>query len=113
MRGTTQRRTAATRVGRVAPVRRRFQATSHGYDATVPDALSVLLRWESNETHSWNPILADLLREEGDRVTEVHDLHSLEALDLSEFDVCLPRFRVGAAHMSCWTSCSSPRVSRC
>lgn len=79
----------------------RFQATSHGYDATVSDALSVLLCWESNETHSWNPILADLLREEGDRVTEVHDLHSLKALDLSEFDVCLPRFRVGAAHMSC------------
>jgi glutathione synthase/RimK-type ligase-like ATP-grasp enzyme len=67
----------------------------------VSDPLSVLLCWESDESHSWNPILADLLREEGDRVTEVHDLRSLKALDLSEFDVCLPRFRVGAAHMSC------------
>jgi glutathione synthase/RimK-type ligase-like ATP-grasp enzyme len=66
----------------------------------VPDPLSILLCWEFNETNSWNPILADLLREAGDRVTEVHDIDALRALDLSEFDVCLPRFRVGAAHMT-------------
>jgi glutathione synthase/RimK-type ligase-like ATP-grasp enzyme len=69
--------------------------------ATVSKSSSVLLCWESAETNSWNPILADLLREAGHAVTEVHDLQSLQALDLSEFDVCLPRFRVGAAHMSC------------
>ena len=61
----------------------------------------VLLCWESNETNSWNPILAELLRGAGVDVTEVHDLDSLAALDLSQFDVCLPRFRVGAAHMTC------------
>jgi glutathione synthase/RimK-type ligase-like ATP-grasp enzyme len=34
-------------------------------------------------------------------VTEVHDLDAVRMCDLSEFDVCLPRFRVGAANMSC------------
>jgi glutathione synthase/RimK-type ligase-like ATP-grasp enzyme len=72
-----------------------------GTEPTVSDSLSVLLCWEANETHSWNPVLADLLRKTGDTVTEVHDLGSLRALDPSEFDICLPRFRVGAAHMSC------------
>ena len=67
----------------------------------MPDSLSVLLCWESNETNSWNPILADLLRKAGDLVTEAHDVDALRALDLSQFDVCLPRFRVGAAHMAC------------
>jgi glutathione synthase/RimK-type ligase-like ATP-grasp enzyme len=62
---------------------------------------NVLLCWESNETNSWNPVLADLLRQDGARVTEAHDLDFLRSLDLSTFDVCLPRFRVGAAHMTC------------
>jgi glutathione synthase/RimK-type ligase-like ATP-grasp enzyme len=64
------------------------------------DTVNILLCWESNETHSWNPILAELLRAEGMRVTEIHDLHALRSLDLAKFDVCLPRFRVGAAHMA-------------
>ena len=63
--------------------------------------MNVLLCWESIETNSWNPVLARHLRESGIGVTEVHDLDSLAALDVSDFDVCLPRFRVGAAHMSC------------
>ena len=67
----------------------------------MPDALNVLLCWESIETNSWNPVLADLLRKDGFAVTEAHDLDALAALDLSQFDVCLPRFRVGAAHMTC------------
>jgi glutathione synthase/RimK-type ligase-like ATP-grasp enzyme len=67
----------------------------------MPASPNVVLCWESNETNSWNPVLARLLREAGFRVTEVHDLRSLVALDLSDFDICLPRFRVGAAHMSC------------
>ncbi|MDX6621830.1 MAG: RimK-like ATP-grasp domain [Gaiellales bacterium] len=62
---------------------------------------NVLLAWESNETNSWNPVLAELLREAGMRVSEVHHLAALGAVVLSDFDVCLPRFRVGAAHMSC------------
>jgi glutathione synthase/RimK-type ligase-like ATP-grasp enzyme len=74
---------------------------SPGIAASVFDSLSVLLCWEANETNSWNPVLGDLLRAEGDSVTEVHDLSSLKSLDLSAFDACLPRFRVGAAHMSC------------
>ena len=64
-------------------------------------APNLLLCWESNESHSWNPVLAALLRSAGLGVTEVHDLASLAALDLREFDLCLPRFRVGAAHMTC------------
>jgi glutathione synthase/RimK-type ligase-like ATP-grasp enzyme len=62
---------------------------------------NVLLCWESIETNSWNPVLAGLLRDAGLAVTEVHDLPGLDSLDLSGFDVCLPRFRVGAAHMAC------------
>jgi glutathione synthase/RimK-type ligase-like ATP-grasp enzyme len=34
-------------------------------------------------------------------VTEVHDLDAVQGCDLSRFDVCLPRFRIGAANMSC------------
>ncbi len=67
----------------------------------MTDTASILLAWEANELNSWNPILADLLRDAGDTVTEVHDVDELERLDLEEFDVCLPRFRVGAAHMAC------------
>jgi glutathione synthase/RimK-type ligase-like ATP-grasp enzyme len=67
----------------------------------MADPLSVLLCWESIETNSWNPVLADLLRHEGLTVTEAHDLDAVSSLDLSDFDVCLPRFRVGAAHMTC------------
>jgi glutathione synthase/RimK-type ligase-like ATP-grasp enzyme len=33
-------------------------------------------------------------------VTEAHDLDAVRAHDLSRFDICLPRFRVGAANMS-------------
>jgi glutathione synthase/RimK-type ligase-like ATP-grasp enzyme len=65
------------------------------------ESLNVLLCWESIETNSWNPVLADLLRREGLTVTEAHDLDGVRSLDLSEFDVCLPRFRVGVAHMTC------------
>ena len=67
----------------------------------MDEPLSVLLCWESIETNSWNPVLADLLRADGFEVTEASDLEGLRSLDLSEFDVCLPRFRVGAAHMTC------------
>jgi glutathione synthase/RimK-type ligase-like ATP-grasp enzyme len=61
----------------------------------------VLLCWEAHETNSWNPVLAQILVDEGVRVTEVHEVEGLRALDLSQFDVCLPRFRVGAANMTC------------
>jgi glutathione synthase/RimK-type ligase-like ATP-grasp enzyme len=64
-------------------------------------APNVLLCWEAIETNSWNPVLAGMLRAAGLGVTEVHDLSSLAELDLRNFDVCLPRFRVGAAHMAC------------
>ena len=67
----------------------------------MADPLKVLLCWESIETNSWNPVLADLLRREGLAVTEAHDLDDVTSLDLTDFDVCLPRFRVGAAHMTC------------
>jgi glutathione synthase/RimK-type ligase-like ATP-grasp enzyme len=67
----------------------------------MADPLNVLLCWESTETNSWNPVLADLLRNEGLTVAEAHDLDAVRSLDLSDFDVCLPRFRVGAAHMTC------------
>jgi glutathione synthase/RimK-type ligase-like ATP-grasp enzyme len=67
----------------------------------MADPLHVLLCWEPIETNSWNPVLADLLRHEGLTVTEAHDLDGLASLELSDFDVCLPRFRVGAAHMTC------------
>jgi glutathione synthase/RimK-type ligase-like ATP-grasp enzyme len=67
----------------------------------MPMLPNVLLAWERNETNSWNPVLAELLREQGVPVTEIHDLASLAALDARDFDVCLPRFRVGAAHMAC------------
>jgi glutathione synthase/RimK-type ligase-like ATP-grasp enzyme len=67
----------------------------------MADPLNVLLCWESIETNSWNPVLAHLLRHEGLMVTEVHDLDAVRSIDLSDFDVCLPRFRVGAAHMTC------------
>jgi glutathione synthase/RimK-type ligase-like ATP-grasp enzyme len=67
----------------------------------MAEPLNVLLCWESVETNSWNPILAELLRREGLRVTEAHGLDAARSLELSSFDVCLPRFRVGAAHMTC------------
>jgi glutathione synthase/RimK-type ligase-like ATP-grasp enzyme len=94
---------AATRpsIGADAPPRRRFLAPRLAGIAEAMGSLSVLLCWEANETNSWNPVLADLLRVAGDSVVEVHDLTSLKRVDLSAFDACLPRFRVGAAHMSC------------
>ena len=67
----------------------------------MADPLNVLLCWESLETNSWNPVLAGLLRDAGLTVTEAHDLDAVSSIDLSDFDVCLPRFRVGAAHMTC------------
>jgi glutathione synthase/RimK-type ligase-like ATP-grasp enzyme len=76
---------------------------------------NVLLCWERDELNSWNPVLAQLLRERGLMVTEAFNLSSLRALDLSQFDVCLPRFRVGAAHMSCLdellTSSATPMLN--
>jgi glutathione synthase/RimK-type ligase-like ATP-grasp enzyme len=69
--------------------------------ASVQTSANVLLCWESAEVNSWNPVLAEHLRWGGLSVTEVHDLDALRAFDLSRFDVCLPRFRVGAADMSC------------
>jgi glutathione synthase/RimK-type ligase-like ATP-grasp enzyme len=61
---------------------------------------NVLLCWEAAEVNSWNPVLAELLRSDGMSVTEAHDLDEVGALDLSWFDICLPRFRTGAANMS-------------
>lgn len=63
--------------------------------------MNVLLCWEADETNSWNPVLAQMLRAAGLQVTEAHDLSALGRLDLATFDICLPRFRVGAAHMAC------------
>lgn len=83
------------------PDSRRFALDGGWYLCAVPDPLNVLLCWESIETNSWNPVLAELLRRKGMRVTEAHDLDEVGSLDLSDFDVCLPRFRVGAAHMTC------------
>jgi glutathione synthase/RimK-type ligase-like ATP-grasp enzyme len=62
--------------------------------------ITVLLCWEADEEHSWNPVLARLLREAGVSVLEAHDLDDLARLDLARVDVCLPRFRVGAANMT-------------
>src|SRR5687768_17747361 len=61
----------------------------------------ILFLWERNEENSWNPDLAAELRALGASVTEVHALDSLRPLDLDDFDVCLPRFRAGAANMAC------------
>ena len=63
--------------------------------------MRILLCWSAEEENSWNPVLARLLRDFGDDVTEVHGLTELELLDLEEFDVCLPRFRMGSADMTC------------
>jgi glutathione synthase/RimK-type ligase-like ATP-grasp enzyme len=67
----------------------------------MTNTAKVLLCWESIETNSWNPVLAERLRGAGLETTEAHDLDAVRRLDLPSFDVCLPRFRVGAAHMSC------------
>jgi glutathione synthase/RimK-type ligase-like ATP-grasp enzyme len=61
----------------------------------------VLFLWESAEENSWNPDLARELRRAGHEVTEAHDFAAVKRLDLSRFDVCLPRFRVSAAQMAC------------
>ena len=60
----------------------------------------VLLCWEAAETHSWNPVLATLLRTRGFEVLEAHSLDDLDQIDLTAIDVCLPRFRTGAANMT-------------
>ena len=44
----------------------------------------MLVCCEAKETHSWNPILAALLREHGDRVTEVRDAQPLSFAMRSE-----------------------------
>jgi glutathione synthase/RimK-type ligase-like ATP-grasp enzyme len=62
--------------------------------------MNILLCWERYEENSWTPVLAEAFRAQGDVVTEVHDLDGLRELDLGAFDICLPRFRVGAANMS-------------
>ncbi len=58
-----------------------------------------MLCWEADETDSWNPVLARELRRRGHTVTEVHGLDDFEALDPSDYDLTLPRFRISAAHM--------------
>lgn len=60
----------------------------------------ILLAWEQAEENSWNPMLADMLRDAGDEVVEVHDLEGLRRAEPRSFDVCLPRFRVGCAAMA-------------
>jgi [lysine-biosynthesis-protein LysW]--L-2-aminoadipate ligase len=60
----------------------------------------LLLAWEANEEHSRNPVLAELLRADSFEVAEAHTLDDLAALDLGRIDLCLPRFRVGAANMT-------------
>jgi hypothetical protein len=45
----------------------------------MADPLKALLCWERNESNSWNPVLADLLRNEGLLVTEAHDLDALRS----------------------------------
>ena len=74
------------------------EVPSHGKRPQGTDG--VLFCWESREVDSWNPVLAQLLRERGFDVAEAHDLDELERLDPASFDVCLPRFRVGAADMA-------------
>lgn len=63
--------------------------------------INVLLCWEPFEANSWNPELAERLRSHGLEVTEARDVTMVQKLDLTRFDICLPRFRVCAAHMSC------------
>ena len=63
--------------------------------------INVLLCWEPCEVNSWNPELAERLRSHGLEVTEARDVTTVQELDLTRFDICLPRFRVCAAHMSC------------
>jgi glutathione synthase/RimK-type ligase-like ATP-grasp enzyme len=65
----------------------------------MKQVLKVLFVWESDEEHSWNPVLAAHLRAGGAEVTEVHDLDALRRLDPGSFDICLPRFRATAANM--------------
>lgn len=93
----------------------RFCSPQRGVARAAMDPLRVLLCWEANETHSWNPVLAGLLREAGHTVTEIHDLRAFRTLDLSNIDVCLPRFRVGAAHMAALdealVACGIPMVN--
>jgi glutathione synthase/RimK-type ligase-like ATP-grasp enzyme len=62
---------------------------------------NVLLCWERDETNSWNPILAELLRQRDFAVEEASGLGPSGSFKPEEFDVCLPRVRVGAAHMAC------------
>ena len=63
--------------------------------------IRVLLCWEPSEANSWNPKLAGLLRSHGFEVAEARDVATVESLGPDRFDICLPRFRVNAAHMSC------------
>ena len=65
------------------------------------DRSQLLICWEADETNSWNPVLARALRRSGHEVAEAHHLRSLRVLQPQSFDICLPRFRVRAAHMAC------------
>ncbi len=76
-----------------------LRASEKGGEMT--DATRVLFLWESAEENSWNPDLAHGLRRAGLEVTEAHDFAAVDRLDLSQFDICLPRFRVSAAQMAC------------
>jgi glutathione synthase/RimK-type ligase-like ATP-grasp enzyme len=60
-----------------------------------------MLCWERREVHSWNPVLARMLRNRGVDVAEVCDLRAIAEHEASDFDVALPRFRTGAADMAC------------
>ena len=74
---------------------------NRGSPMSTVEATRVLLCCEAAEENSWNPVLARHLRAGGFEVTVVHDLDQLRALDLTDFDVCLPRFRACAAQMAC------------
>jgi glutathione synthase/RimK-type ligase-like ATP-grasp enzyme len=67
----------------------------------MADGSAVLLLCERDEVNSWNPVLTRGLADRGDEVATVHDLPALRRHELTRFDICLPRFRVRCASMSC------------
>ena len=74
------------------PVRRRVSPLSQvGIAAAMLAAPNLLLCWESNESHSWNPVLAALLRSAGLGVTEVATTwhRSLRSTCASSTSACL------------------------
>ncbi|HYQ82673.1 MAG TPA: hypothetical protein VEP28_01385 [Rubrobacter sp.] len=80
----------------------RLRASGVGKPLAQMDvAANILLCREPAEENSWNPDLAAGLRDAGAAVTEARGLEDIRRLDLDAFDICLPRFRVNAAHMAC------------